>query len=70
VALTDRRIVLRATLAAVLISATALSACGRKGALEPPPGPAAVTEDGAAADAAKKGKPGKPDRTFALDFLI
>ena len=69
-ALTDRRIVLRATLAAVLISATALSACGRKGALEPPPRAAAVTEGGAAAAAGQKTKPGNPDRSFALDFLI
>jgi predicted small lipoprotein YifL len=70
VALADRRIVVRAVLAVVLVSAVGLSACGRKGALEPPPGPAAtVSEDGAQTDA-KKGKQAKPNRPFALDFLL
>lgn len=70
-ALIDRRIVFRAALAAVLISAVGLSACGRKGALEPPPGPkATLSEDGAQTEDGKKGKPAKPNRPFALDFLL
>jgi predicted small lipoprotein YifL len=72
VALSDRRMVFRAALAAVLISAVGLSACGRKGALEPPPSakvtpPAAA--DGTTQDQAKPAN-NKPDRPFALDFLI
>lgn len=61
----DRRVILRAALAAVLISTVGLSACGRKGPLEPPPS-AAVNED-------PDGNPndaGKPNRGFPLDFLL
>ncbi|MCB1487008.1 MAG: lipoprotein [Bauldia sp.] len=36
-AISDRRMVYRAALAAILISTIGLSACGRKGPLEPPP---------------------------------
>ncbi|MEP2121295.1 MAG: lipoprotein [Bauldia litoralis] len=43
-ALSNRRMVFRAALAAVLISTIGLSACGRKGALQPPPSAAAVEE--------------------------
>ncbi len=67
-ALRDRRIILRAALAAVLISALGLSACGRKGALEPPP-KANVTgdqTDGSQPPATS----GKPTHRFFLDFLI
>lgn len=62
----DRRIILRAALAAVLISAVGLSACGRKGPLELPPKADVTTPDPNAhpADA------GKPDRKFPLDFLL
>jgi predicted small lipoprotein YifL len=67
VAQNDRRIVLRAALAAVLVSALALSACGRKGPLERPPSAAAV-EEGASPDEAKQA--GKPDRPLPLDFLL
>lgn len=65
VALNDRRIVVRAVLAAVLISAVGLSACGRKGPLQPPPSAAATGEDGQK----DKGNE-KPDRPFILDPLI
>jgi len=66
VALGDRRRVFRAALAVVLLSAVGLSACGRKGALEPPPSAqVAPPEDGKA-----NPKDQKPDRPFALDFLI
>jgi predicted small lipoprotein YifL len=61
----DRRIVFRAALAAVLMSAVGLSACGRKGALQPPP-KADVTGEEQPADP----DAGKPDRKFPLDFLL
>jgi predicted small lipoprotein YifL len=66
VALNDRRVILRAALAAVLISAFGLSACGRKGPLEAPP-KADVTapEPGANPNSANK-----PNRGFPLDFLL
>jgi predicted small lipoprotein YifL len=73
VALSDRRMVFQAALAAVLISAVGLSACGRKGALEPPPSakvtPPPAAADGTTQDQAKPAN-NKPDRPFALDFLI
>ncbi|WP_421725625.1 LPS translocon maturation chaperone LptM [Bauldia sp.] len=64
-ALIDRRMVYRATVAVVLVSAIGLSACGRKGALEPPPR-AAVPSD------VDPGAPNddEPDRPFILDKLI
>lgn len=61
----DRRVILRAALAAVLISAVGLSACGRKGPLEPPP-KADVTSQ----DPDNPAKSGKPNRSFPLDFLL
>jgi predicted small lipoprotein YifL len=71
VALNDRRIVFRAALAAVLISAVGLSACGRKGALQPPPSAATVDEDGNKVKDKNNGKGhSKPDRPFILDPLI
>ena len=44
VAISDRRMVMRAALAAILISTIGLSACGRKGPLEPPPSAKATEE--------------------------
>lgn len=61
----DRRIVFRAALAAVLISAIGLSACGRKGALQPPPKADVTSEDDPSDPNA-----GKPERSFPLDFLL
>jgi predicted small lipoprotein YifL len=66
VAPNDRRVILRAALAAVLISAVGLSACGRKGPLEPPPSAAATDQD----PDANPNDAGKPDRGFPLDFLL
>ncbi len=62
----DRRLIVRIALAAVLVSAVGLSACGRKGPLEPPPKADVSTQDPNAnpADA------GKSDRNFPLDFLL
>ena len=52
-------------LVAILAAALILGACGRKGALEPPPGTAAVSE--------QTGEPTKPQpkrESFFLDFLL
>ncbi len=65
VAFSDRRVILRAVLAATLISAVGLSACGRKGALEPPP-KADVTSGQVDGD----NNDDKPNRSFPLDFLL
>lgn len=51
-------------LAALLVTAVGLSACGRKGPLERPPN--AKTADGQAADTG----PGGPKRPFVLDRLL
>ena len=45
-----------------------LSACGRRGALEEPPGAKVVNEVNPDQSEAKPEK--KPDRPFILDFLI
>jgi predicted small lipoprotein YifL len=57
----------KASLAAVLMAALALSACGRKGPLEAPPTGSIAGEK--AADAPDAG-PVKPDKSFFLDPLI
>ena len=70
VALNDRRMLMRAMVTGILVAGLALSACGRKGGLEPPPG-AQATDAGIAADnpvEAEKAK--KPDRPFILDRLL
>ena len=69
VGLFDRSAVFRIALAGLLVGALALSACGRKGPLEPPPG-AAVSKDDNAAAVEKDPKAGKPNRSFLLDPLI
>jgi len=56
-------------LAAVLIASVGLSACGRKGALQPPP-KAAITEDQAATDGSQPPGNDGPNRKFPLDFLL
>ena len=65
VALNNRRNLVRAALAGVLIAGLALSACGRKGALEPPPGAGASDSSDPATRQAEK-----PDRPFVLDPLL
>lgn len=65
-ALNDRRVVYRALVAAALISAVGLSACGRRGALEPPPSARAAPSDANPADPDAD----KPDTPFILDKLI
>jgi predicted small lipoprotein YifL len=70
VGLFDRSTFVRAALAGVLIAAFALSACGRRGSLEPPPNAAAVCGDESAAAVAKDPKAGRPNRSFVLDPLV
>ena len=54
----------------LLILGLAVSACGRRGALEPPPGKAVSTmEEDAAADAERTDN-GRPTKRFILDGLL
>jgi predicted small lipoprotein YifL len=69
VALNDRRNLMRALIAGVLVAGLALSACGRKGPLEPPPS-AKATDTGLADDPVEAAKAAKPDRPFILDPLL
>jgi predicted small lipoprotein YifL len=69
VALNDRQNLTRAVIAGVLIAGLALSACGRRGALEPPPG-AKTTDTSLAEDSVEAKKAAKPDRPFILDPLL
>ena len=59
------RSALTSLLVALLVSAIGLSACGRKGPLEPPPN--AKVADAQASDGADSSK---PDRPFILDRLL
>jgi predicted small lipoprotein YifL len=68
VALNDRRNLMRAALVGVLIAGVALSACGRRGALEPPPGAKATEQSTGDPVADRQAK--KPDRPFFLDRII
>lgn len=70
VALDDRRIVMRATLAGILIAGLALSACGRKGGLEPPPSATIADSDLLIDDPVEAEEAKKPDRPFILDGLL
>ena len=83
-ALTDRRILYRAALAAAIGSALVLAGCGRNGPLEAPGGAAvdkstadknaaSTVGGGTSSDSTTTGdtkKTQKPDRPFLLDFLI
>jgi predicted small lipoprotein YifL len=66
----DRTILGRIAIAGLLVAAVALAGCGRKGALEAPPGAtlqSAAPEETAPADATAIPKPDKP---FILDGLL
>ncbi len=59
----------------LLVTSLALTACGRRGALEPPPGAAAVEQQGIPQPGATTGTDTataeeKPDPPFILDALI
>jgi predicted small lipoprotein YifL len=73
VALTDRPIIYKGAVAVIIVAALAVSACGRKGALMPPPASTAVTSDAATDEEKNPETPKgaqKPDRRFFLDPLI
>jgi predicted small lipoprotein YifL len=71
VALNDRRNLTYAVVAGILVASLGLSACGRRGALEPPPH-AQSTDPAYAVGAppAEAKKNAKPDRPFFLDRLL
>ena len=62
----------RIAVVAVVVLAIGVSACGRRGALEPPPNAAATTAGHGVAAAAGSSATDetKPDKPFFLDFLI
>ncbi len=61
---------MRTAIAGVLIAGLTLSACGRKGALEAPPGASASDADLTIDDPVAAEKAKKPDRPFVLDGLL
>jgi predicted small lipoprotein YifL len=70
VALEDRRILSRALIAGVLVAAVGLTACGRKGPLEPPPTASVAPADPTDPNTPPDSGAGKPDKPFFLDFLL
>jgi predicted small lipoprotein YifL len=66
VATRDRPVIFRVAVGVLILAALGLSACGRKGALEPPP--SAQATDNSATMTAKPAP--KPARHFFLDPLI
>jgi predicted small lipoprotein YifL len=68
VAPADRTILSRVLVAGVIVLAIGLAGCGRKAALDPPPG-AAVTTKTCATCAPAPG-PEKPNKPFFLDWLL
>jgi predicted small lipoprotein YifL len=65
VARVDRRILSRVVVVGLIAIAIGLSGCGRRGALEPPPGAAMKS-----ATAGEAPAPAKPDKKFILDPLL
>ena len=68
VAPVDRRVLSRAVVIGLIAAAIGLSGCGRKGALEPPPGMA--MKAATAGDVPPAEAPKKPDKPFLLDPLL
>ena len=73
-ALRDRSILVKVAVAGAILAALTLSGCGRKGALEAPPGASVSDQRRDPADMPDTGDTGQktaaPDKPFALDFLI
>lgn len=65
----DRTIFGRIAIAGLLVAAVGLAGCGRKGALEAPPGATLQTVAPEAVEAPGQ-QPPKPDKPFILDGLI
>lgn len=65
---------LELTLVVLLAATVALSGCGRRGALEPPPQAGVVYEPGVVTDPGapppEPAPPPPPQRRFFLDFLL
>jgi predicted small lipoprotein YifL len=55
--------------AGLIVLSVGLTGCGRKSALDPPPG-AAVTKTTGCTDCAPAPGPEKPDKPFFLDWLL
>jgi predicted small lipoprotein YifL len=70
VALNDRRNLTYAVVTGVLVAGLALSACGRRGALQPPPNAESSDPAYAVEDPVEAQKNAKPDRPFILDRLL
>ncbi len=63
----DRRIFSRVLVAGMIVLAFGLAGCGRKAALDPPPGAAVTTKTTCTTCAPAPEKPHKP---FFLDWLL
>jgi predicted small lipoprotein YifL len=70
VALNDRRNLTYAVVTGVLVAGLALSSCGRRGALQPPPNAESSDPAYAVEDPVEAQKNAKPDRPFILDRLL
>lgn len=68
-ALNDRRNLTVAAIAGIVV-VLALSGCGRRGALEPPPNAQSTDPAYAVEDPVEAQKNAKPDRPFILDRLL
>jgi predicted small lipoprotein YifL len=70
VALNDRWKLTYAAAAGILVAGLTLSACGRKGPLEPPPNAQSSDPAYAVEEPVEAQKNAKPDRPFVLDRLL
>lgn len=59
-----------AVIVGLLVAAAGLSACGRKGPLEPPPTASVAPADPTDPSQPPNSGPGKPDKPFFLDPLL
>ncbi len=64
----NRRLLARVVVVGLVVAAVGLSGCGRKGALEAPPGMALKAST--AGDVPPADPKAKPDKKFVLDPLI
>lgn len=69
-ALNNHRKIAYAVVAGILVAGLSLSACGRRGALEPPPNAQSTDPAYAEEDPVDAQKNAKPDRPFVLDRLL
>jgi predicted small lipoprotein YifL len=69
-ALSRHAVLPRAVLIGLLVATVGLAGCGRKGALEAPPGMAMKAATAGEVPEKDTGAPVKPDKDFVLDPLI